>query len=104
MKIRLPLFLLITLLGPLVLRAQVHIQRDVRIPKLNTFNPAEIPAIWTEKYQAPHQEMPLPEGIDENLRKKLDAQRERNIRKKRVSQRKKYQAPATSKESLNPAY
>lgn len=99
---RLFIYFFITLLGPLALRAQVHIQRDVRIPKINTFNPAEIPAVWTEKHQAPHQEMPLPEGIDENLRKKLDAQRELNIRKKRVSQRKKYQAPATPKESLNP--
>lgn len=94
--------LLITLLFPIGLGAQVQIQRDVRIPKLNTFNPSEIPDAWAEKSQSPHQEMPLPEGIDENLRKRLDAQREQRIRQNRVQLRKKYGAPAAPIEKLNP--
>ena len=94
--------LLITLLFPIGLGAQIQIQRDVRIPKLNTFNPAEIPDAWAEKSQSPHQEMPLPEGIDENLRKRLDAQREQRIRQNRVQLRKRYGAPATPIEKLNP--
>ncbi len=94
--------LLITLLFPIGLGAQIQIQRDVRIPKLNTFNPAEIPDAWAEKSQSPHQEMPLPEGIDENLRKRLDAQREQRIRQNRVQLRKKYGAPAAPIEKLNP--
>ena len=94
--------LILSLILPLSLSAQVQIQRDVRIPKLNTFNPADVPEIWTEISQSPHQEMPLPAGIDDNLRLKIDNQREQKIRARRISQRKKINAPATNKLLLNP--
>ncbi len=92
----------LSLFIPAGLCAQVNIQRDVRIPKNNTFNPADVPEIWTENRSEPGREMPLPEGIDESLRKKIDAHRESLIRKKRISQRKKYQAPPTPLDKLNP--
>lgn len=101
MRFRISLLSLILPIG-LGAQVQVQIQRDVRIPKLNTFNPAEVPDVWVEKKAIFEQEMPLPKGIDENLRAELDRKKEKLIRNSRVQLRKTYQVPPTPKEKLNP--
>jgi hypothetical protein len=87
---------------PYLLTAQVSIQRDVMIPKINTFDPMKVPDIWTEQPRHPHHEMPIPTGIDETLRRKLDLAKEQKFKNPRVQLRKNLNAPETPKGILNP--
>ena len=76
------------------LSAQVQIQRDVRIPKLNTFNPADVPEIWAEMSQSPTPGNAITiAGIDDNLRLKIDGQaRAENPCEKDIAKKKNQRA------------
>lgn len=86
-----------------VARGQVQISRDIALPKINTFNPMSTPNLWIEEHNNTEgKEMPLPKGIDEKLREKIDKQRKAKIRRKKVDIRKKINVQPTSPLLLTP--
>ena len=86
-----------------MLQAQVHITRNLTYPKVNTFDPRSTPSFWVEeaKEGIPH-EMPLPKGIDEQLRRRIDSLREIKLRNKTVNIRRKINIKPTEQILLKP--
>ena len=62
-----------------VAQPEVEILRDIQTPLWHVFDPRLAPDIFWEP-QGQEGEMPLPEGINEELRKKIDARREASLR------------------------
>lgn len=81
--------------------SQVQIIRDVKSPLWNKFDPMSVPDVWVETAVANQQEMPLPLGIDDILRKKIDAKRDAKIRREK-NQRSIIKGNPTKATDLNP--
>jgi hypothetical protein len=80
---------------------QVHITRDHMSPLWHKFDPSTLPDIWVSKVESSSEEMPLPSGIDNELRKKIDQERAQKI-KHNLSNRKVVNGTKTPLSQIDP--
>lgn len=83
-------------------KVDVTITRDHISPLWHQFDPSQLPDIWVSKLESSAEEMPLPSGIDEKLRKKIDNERMLRI-KKNITNRKIINGPKTPISQINPS-
>ena len=81
---------------------QVYITRDHMSPLWHRFDPANLPDIWVSKVESSSEEMPLPSGIDNELRKKIDQERAQKI-KHNLSNRKVVNGAKTPLSQIDPS-
>jgi len=81
----------------------IKIERDIKTPLLNVFDPMSVPDVWINMASEETEEMPLPSGIDEKLRKKVDAARMAKLKQSNISNRRIIDAPPTPQKDFNPS-
>ncbi len=82
-------------------KVDVTITRDHKSPLWHKFDPSDLPDIWVSKLSSSSEEMPLPSGIDNELRKKIDQERNKKL-KKSVNIRKIINGTPTPLSDINP--
>ncbi len=83
-------------------KVDVTITRDHKSPLWHKFDPSTLPDVWVSKMENSAEEMPLPSGIDNQLRAKIDKQRENYI-KHNVNNRRILSGQATPLSQINPS-
>jgi hypothetical protein len=81
----------------------IKIERDIKTPLLHKFDPMTVPDVWINIASEETEEMPLPSGIDEKLRKEVDAARMAKLKQSNISNRKIIDAPPTPQKDFNPS-
>ena len=79
----------------------VTITRDHKSPLWHKFDPSKLPDVWVSKMENSMEEMPLPSGIDNSLRIRIDKKRE-NFIKHNVNNRRILNGEPTPVSQLNP--
>jgi hypothetical protein len=82
--------------------SEIKIERDIKTPLLHKFDPMTVPDVWINIASEETEEMPLPSGIDEKLRKEVDAARMQKLKNNNISNRKIIDAPPTPQSDFNP--
>lgn len=79
----------------------IKIERDIKTPLFQKFDPMKVPDVWIDIANEETEEMPLPSGIDEKLRKEVDAARMHKL-KNNIANRKIIQGNPNVPSDFNP--